>query len=295
MNFHRLGIDLKPFLEKQKASTGSQRTRAVAEAFLELIEAKRFSGLRPDQIWTGLNHAFIISSAEPELQKYHKGEIGTAELIESLHSLRQGWVKSSGTAFEYFLVKIFDPILQNTQPKIRLLSKTSRLLKELSPTNLNENELGENKIDDLYLLVESGHAWIIYCMISAQASGGDRWLRGEQRCNTLRTSGINCINLTLDPREVSRSPNGNMQQPDYLRRFQQPNPPYNAHFILDSINEVVALPDFVKTKTGTHHLAKPSRIFRANLRDRNNLFIEKAKRAAVEFLKSKTLASTYAW
>ena len=130
MNFHKLGVKLKPFLEKQDAKTGRQRTKAVAEAFLDLIATKDFSGLRPDQIWTGLNHAYIISRAEPELRKYNAGKIGTAELIEVLQSLRQGWVKSSGTAFEYFIERIFDPILQIGKPKIRLLSKKSKLLKQ---------------------------------------------------------------------------------------------------------------------------------------------------------------------
>jgi hypothetical protein len=295
VNFNALGVKLKPFLKREEAKTGHQRTRAVTHAFLDLIKSSTFSALRPDQIWTGLNHAFIINLAEPELKNYHDGKIGTAELIDKLHSIRQGWAKSSGTAFEYFLVDRFDSILEKQSPRMRLLSKTDKQLRALHPTNLSENELGENKIDDLYLLVQSGHAWIIFCMISAQASGGDRWLRGEQRCNSLRTSGVNCINITLDPRQVSRSPNGNMLQPDYLRRFQQPNPPYNAHFILDKVDEEVSLPDSIKAKGGTIPLCKPSRIFRTDLRAEDCLFLKKTKKAALEFLRSKSLASTYNW
>ena len=260
---------------------GPKRTEALRQAFKKSLFNPALENYRPDEIWTNLQTQYYRVELCATLDDFQSCRISPEKLIDKCYSVRNGWVKSSGTAFENFIESHYDPIFQSleTGPRVRLIKKAN--ITPFNATNFNQHELGSHKVDDLYLLVKIHAHWVIWAMISAQASGGDRWERGAHRCNALRSNGINCINLTLDPRDVPRSPNGMLCLPSYLSKFQCANPCFNAHFILDSQDCTVPILDNVIQE---NNLQMPGRIFKTNLRAVPDLFVTKACAMAQSFV-----------
>lgn len=277
----------------RKRTTGKDRTNALCESFEIALTNAILVDFRPDQIWTGLQNVFYKQQLVPAFQRFQANEIDSSDLIQEVLSVRNGWVKSSGSAFENFIEKYFTEQFSLPEYAGKIVVSKKANVGTFKPTNFGQFELGEHGVDDLYLLVRNGNGFIIWAMISAQASGGDRWERASARCNHLRSNGINCINMTLDPRDIVRSPNGMLFHAQYLRKFQAENPSYNVHFVLDSKDGVAALPEDLVRE---HNLDSASRIIRADIRSSKNAFLEVSTRMAHQFLRGQNqLSATAHW
>lgn len=294
-------LDMKQILEAElteiylsrKRTTGKDRTNALCESFEMALSRASLVNYRPDQLWTGLQNVFYRQQLVPAFQRFQVNEIDSSDLIQDVLSVRNGWVKSSGSAFENFIEKYFSAQFSQSEYAGKIIVSKKANVGLFKPTNLGQFELGEHGVDDLYLLVKNGSGYIIWAMISAQASGGDRWERASARCNHLRSNGINCINMTLDPRDIARSPHGMLFHAQYLRKFQAENPSYNVHFVLDSQDGVATIPaDLVRE----YNLDATSRIIRADIRHSKNAFLEVSMRMAHQFLRSQNqLSATAHW
>ncbi len=288
-----LESELTDIYLSRNRKTGKDRTNALCESFEIALTKARLLDFRPDQIWTGLQNVFYRQQLVPAFQRFQVNEIDSSDLIQDVLSVRNGWVKSSGSAFENFIEKYFTAQFSQPEYEGKIAVSKKANVSSFKPTNLGQFELGEHGVDDLYLLVRNGSGYIIWAMISAQASGGDRWERASARCNHLRSNGINCINMTLDPRDIARSPNGMLFHAQYLRKFQAENPSYNVHFVLDGQDGVATLPDDLVRE---YNLDPASRIIRADIRKAKNAFLDVSMRMAQQFLRGQNqLSATAHW
>ena len=80
----------------------------ISDTFQDAINDPILYNERPDAIWTALQNIYYTSICKDTISDFSNNLISVEDLINKINSVRNGWVKSSGTAFEIFLVEHYN-------------------------------------------------------------------------------------------------------------------------------------------------------------------------------------------
>jgi hypothetical protein len=282
-------------------SKGADRTDAIKKCFIQALYNTELTAFRPDAIWTVIQNFYYQQRAIPVLKEFvtnllrsehpetaldglDPSEIDT--FIESINSVRNGWVRSSGVALEHAYVDIYKSALEASSPPIYLIEKASLARHPVGKlvVNTGRDGIGTAREDDLYLIVVDTNDSIdlfdgtpyIFGVVQVKSSLGDRADQAGPRSRVLMSNGYLSLAFTLDPMEVKRSLRGMMVHPNYIEMANgTPDKEPTWHYL------------YIARNTELHRISQTSVISRIKdvaLRTQPDSFVQDVRRAAQDWL-----------
>lgn len=261
-----------------------QRTAAIKDTFLWALQCPELRNFRPDAIWTALQNTYYLEHAGPLLREFlHKlldrsstsdldnliKELMTTEsestldMISGINAVRNGWVRSSGTAFEQALVELYGPILKE-ECSIYITTRKSHVD---AANRGGPLKIGTAKEDDIYLITDTQGEKFVFGIVHAKTSLGDHLYQALPRNRDLSEAGFWTVYFTLDPMEVARAQNGMLVNPHYINLIHE-GPGVHTVFVgrnSDQPRQICGV--------------SMSRIIDVSMRELHNLFVTGAARA----------------
>ncbi len=160
------------------------RVEALAQSYQILLE--KYPDVDPGTIWDNLQRVHYQLVAGVALP---------SKIVDLVTSVRQSWVKTSGTAFERFIVQR----MANLFPGVQVLKPKDFKLLKLQRHLINAEKIGRTEDDDLFVLYEAEAETYLIGVIQAKTSVRERIREDSAHSQKMVEAGLWSAHITIDP------------------------------------------------------------------------------------------------